>query len=290
MHKLSIRYYFAIMPSDIATASSLESSAAAKASRRLQAWYMVAAIPGHAYACPMMHLTPSSPIDRTCPERDIYEELLSLDSKDILELGCGKAEITRAIAGGGPDRRMTALEVDEIQHRNLLAIDDLPNVRFVLAGAEAIPAPDAAFDVVFMFKSLHHVPGELMDQALTEIRRVLKPGGLAYISEPVFAGKFNEILRLFHNEEQVRRAAFEAVKRAVDTGVLNLKQELFFNSPMHFDDFADYETKILKVTHTNHQLSAALYDEVKRRFESHMGPDGANFLMPIRVDLLSKGA
>jgi ubiquinone/menaquinone biosynthesis C-methylase UbiE len=251
---------------------------------------MVAAMHGHAYACPMMHLSPPSAIDRTCPEREIYEQLLALDGKDILELGCGKAEITRAIASEGRDRRITALEVDEIQHRNHLGIDDLPNVRFVLAGAEAIPTPDASFDVVFMFKSLHHVPMELMDQALAEIRRVLRPGGLAYISEPVFAGDFNEILRLFHDEEQVRRAAFEAVRRTVDTGVLNLEQELFFHSPMHFDDFADFEAKILKVTHTNHQLSPELYAEVKRKFEAHMGPDGANFLMPIRVDLLSRDA
>ncbi|HXH64630.1 MAG TPA: class I SAM-dependent methyltransferase [Mariprofundaceae bacterium] len=229
-------------------------------------------------------------IPRTCPERDIYNELLQLDGRDILELGCGRAEITRAIASEGEGRRITALEVDEIQHRNHLAIEDLPNVRFVLAGAEAIPAPDAAFDIVFMFKSLHHVPLELMDKALAEIRRVLKPGGLAYISEPVFAGDFNEILRLFHDEQKVRRAAFEAVKRAVDTGVLGLEQELFFHSPMRFDDFADFEARILKVTHTHHQLSDDLYARVKRKFESHMGPDGAHFNMPIRVDLLQKDA
>jgi ubiquinone/menaquinone biosynthesis C-methylase UbiE len=232
----------------------------------------------------------SADIPRTCPERDIYEELLSLDGKDILELGCGRAEITRAIASEGEDRRITALEVDKIQHRHHLTIDDLPNVHFVLAGAEAIPAPDAAFDVVFMFKSLHHVPLELMDRALAEIRRVLKPGGHAYISEPVFAGEFNEILRLFHNEEKVRRAAFDTLRSAVDAGMLGLVQELFFNSLMHFDDFADFEAKILKVTHTNHQLSDDLYAQVKRKFASHMGPDGANFRMPIRVDLLRKDA
>jgi 2-methylisocitrate lyase-like PEP mutase family enzyme len=66
-----------------------------------------------------------------------------------------------------------------------------------------------------MFKSLHHVPVPLMDQALAEIRRVLKPGGLAYISEPVFAGEFNEVLRLFHDESIVRREAFSAIERAV---------------------------------------------------------------------------
>ncbi|HKI61847.1 MAG TPA: class I SAM-dependent methyltransferase [Mariprofundaceae bacterium] len=227
-------------------------------------------------------------VTRACPEKEVYNQLLALDGKAILELGCGRAEITRAIATDGINRRVTALEVDEIQHRNHLAIEDLPNVEFVMAGAEDIPFADNTFDIVIMFKSLHHVPLELMDQALQEIRRVLKPGGHAYISEPIFAGDFNEILRMFHDEEEVRLAAFEAVKRAVDGNVLTLEKEVFFHSPMHFEDFADFENKILKATHTHHELSDELYEKVKQKFASHMGPDGAHFLMPIRIDLLKK--
>lgn len=232
----------------------------------------------------------SSDIPKTCPESDIYNSLLALDDKNILELGCGRAEITRLIASEGKGRRITALEVDENQHRHHLTIDDLPNVHFILAGAESIPSPDNTFDIVFMFKSLHHVPVELMGQALSEIRRVLRPGGHAYISEPLFEGDFNEILRLFHDEEQVRLAAFQAIRRAVDTGLMTLVQEVFFNVPVIFNDFADYESKVLKVTHTNHQLSDELYERVKQRFELHMQNDGAHFLMPMRVDLLRKDA
>ncbi|EAU53933.1 class I SAM-dependent methyltransferase [Mariprofundus ferrooxydans] len=235
----------------------------------------------------MMKLSDPS-ITRTSPEREIYNELLQLDGKSILELGCGKAEITRAIATEGNDRQIIALEVDEIQHRNHLAIDDLPNVEFIMAGAEEIPCADNSIDVVFMFKSLHHVPLELMDRALLEIRRVLKPGGYAYISEPVYAGDFNDLLKMFHDEEQVRLAAFEAIKRAVDSEVMSLEQQCFFNSPMHFSDFADFEKKVLKVTHTDHRLSDELHAQVKQRFALHMGENGADFQMPIRIDLLRK--
>ena len=226
-------------------------------------------------------------ITRNCPEHEIYNELLDLDGKRILELGCGRAEITRAIAMGGEDRSMAALEVDEIQHALHQKIEDLPNVEFRMAGAESIPYPDNSFDVAFMFKSLHHVPLDLMDKAFTEIHRVLKPGGFAYISEPVFAGEFNDILKMFHNEEQVRLAAFEATKRAIDSGLFDLACETFFNSPMHFDNFADFEAKIIGATHTDHQLSPELHAAVKTKFETHMTPDGANFLMPIRIDLLT---
>lgn len=227
-------------------------------------------------------------ITRTCPEMELIDELLQLDGKQIIELGCGKAEITRMLATGGPERTLLATEVDTIQHEQHQKIDDLPNVTFSLAGAEAIPAPDDSADIVFMFKSLHHVPEAQMDLALTEIRRVLRPGGYAWISEPIFAGDFNEILRLFHDEEQVRKAAFEAVRRSVENDTMQLKNELFFNTPMHFSDFADYDSKVLQVTHSDHRLSDALYETVRQRFMTHMQPDGAHFAMPIRVDLLQK--
>ncbi len=228
------------------------------------------------------------PIMRTCPESEILDEYLSLDDKMLLELGCGRAELTREIATQGHGRRMLALEVDEIQHAHNLKITDLPNVQFALAGAQDIPAADASVDVVFMFKSLHHVPLDLMDRALGEIHRVLRPGGYAYVSEPIFAGDFNEVLRLFHDEQQVREAAFAAVKRAVDAGLFELADEIFFNTPVFFEDFAQFEARVLGATHTEHRLSPELYEQVKARFEANLSESGANFSMPMRIDLLRK--
>lgn len=227
-------------------------------------------------------------IDVNCPEPEIFNRLLELDGKHILELGCGSADITRNIAASGTDRTITACEVDQVAHEKNLQIGDLPNVAFRISGAQDIPLDDESVDVVFMFKSLHHVPLELMGASMHEIRRVLKPGGVAYISEPVFAGEFNEVLRLFHDEQEVREAAFNTVKNAVDDGLFSLLEETFFNSPMRFESFAEYEDKVIKATHSNHALDDDLYNLVKQRFEQHLGDDGAHFLMPIRVDLLQK--
>ena len=227
-------------------------------------------------------------IDKNCPESEIVNDLLSLDGKHILELGCGSAEITRNIATSGVNRKITALEVDEIAHEKNLQITDLPNVFFALSGAQKIPLDDESVDVVFMFKSLHHVPLDLMEASLHEIKRVLKPGGLLYISEPVFAGDFNEILRLFHDEQKVRQAAFNTIKKAVDEGLFDLVEERFFNSPMKFESFAEFENNTIKATHSSHRLDEKLYNLVKQRFEQHIGNDGAHFLMPMRVDLLQK--
>lgn len=219
-------------------------------------------------------------------EKEIINALLSLPGASVLELGCGKAEKTRLVAQIAAS--VLALEVDPIQLANNQAADAPDNVRFEYGGAEAIPAADGRLDVVMMFKSLHHVPTELMDDALSEIRRVLKPGGLAYISEPVYAGDFNDILRLFHDEKAVRDAAFAAEVKAVSAQKLSLVKQTFFLQPMHFEDFSQYENRILKVTHTEHTLSPELIEAVRTKFNQHMTPDGATFHMPIRVDLFTK--
>ncbi len=215
---------------------------------------------------------------------------LPLDGARVLELGCGKAEKTRSLAETGRIREIVALEVDLIQHARNLLITDLTGVSFAHGGAEAIPAEDDSVDIVIMFKSLHHVPLADMDQALAEIARVLKPGGLAWISEPVYAGKFNDILRLFHDEKNVREAAFTAVCKAVDTGRLALDRQLFFNTRSRFDNFEQFDARMIRVTHSNHQLSAELYQQVQARFTAHLTPEGATFLNPQRVDVLRKPA
>lgn len=225
-------------------------------------------------------------VSRVADEEAILNELLPLKHATVLELGCGKADKTRVVARQAAS--VFALEVDRIQLANNQAAENPDNVRFEFGGAENIPAADSSFDIVLMFKSLHHVPIDLMDDAFSEIRRVLKPGGLAYISEPVYAGDFNDILRLFHDEKAVREAAFAAEVRAVSTQRLSLVSQTFFLQPMHFDDFSQFENRILKVTHTDHSLSPALHDAVRAEFDRHMATGGVNFHMPIRVDLFRK--
>lgn len=221
-----------------------------------------------------------------------FEQLRSLppcDGAHWLELGCGAAFTTRRLAESFPGLRITAMEVDRTQHDKNLAIDDLPNVTFRFGGAENIELPDASVDVVIMLKSLHHVPVDLMDRALHEIARVLRPGGFAYISEPVYAGPFNEILRLFNDEKSVRQAAFDAVVSCVESGLLQLDRELHFSSVTRFDGFAEFERRIIGATHSVFDVDDTLLAQVRDAFAPHVGDDGfAEFHQPMRLDLLRK--
>jgi ubiquinone/menaquinone biosynthesis C-methylase UbiE len=221
-------------------------------------------------------------------ESDIYAELLPLAGARVIELGCGAADHTLRIAKKYPTARITGFEVDAIQHAKNLKAAAPENVRFVEGGAQRILATDASADVVLMFKSLHHVPVSEMDTALAEIARVLVPGGLAYISEPVFAGELNDIIRIFNDEQHVRQHAFDAVRRAVERGLFELVTERFFSAARTYPDLADFERAHFEVTfrdtrHTPEQIAA-----VREKFVRHLGPEGARFEQPMRIDLLRK--
>jgi len=225
---------------------------------------------------------------RDATEIDIMREVLPFNGADVLELGCGRARWTRTIAERFPVNSVVATEVDRVQHEKNLAISDLPKVRFVYGGAENIDLPDASVDIIIMLKSLHHVPMEVMAQALREIHRVLRPGGLAYISAPVYEGPFNDILRLFNDEKTVRQAAFDTLKHAVARGDFVLEQEIFFQSVSEFGSFAEFEQRILFPTHSDHQIDEKLHQQVREAFAPYLGPQGARFINPHRVDLLKR--
>lgn len=221
-------------------------------------------------------------------EVEFFAQALAPQGARVVELGCGKAAFARALLQRGLARTVTAFEVDRTQHAANLAAPAVAGLQFVEGGAQAIALPDASADIVVMLKSLHHVPLDLLDTALAEIRRVLVPGGVLYVSEPVYAGEFNDIVKRFHDEGQVRAAAYAALQRAAAAGVLDWDRELVFDTPLHFRDYDDFVERIVRVTHSDLSLPPALDAEVRRHFNAHQRPDGAHFVRQMRVNFLRR--
>jgi hypothetical protein len=97
-------------------------------------------------------------------------------------------------------------------------------------------------------------------------------------------------MRLVHDEKRVREAAFESLKEAVDSGLFELKAEVFFQVPGTYETWDVFEDRFLKITHTKLDIDAARYEQIKQAFLTHMTPTGAHLLKPHRVDLLRKRA
>jgi ubiquinone/menaquinone biosynthesis C-methylase UbiE len=97
----------------------------------------------------------------------------------VLDVACGTGLIAfAAVRAVGPQGRVLGVDlagqmVDVAARR--AAEQQLPNVAFARMGAEALALPDAGFDVVLCALGLMYLPEP--EQALREIRRVLRPGG-----------------------------------------------------------------------------------------------------------------
>lgn len=226
-------------------------------------------------------------MERIDDELDVLAALVPLAQQHIIELGCGPARMARTLLSRHPACTYLGLEVDMTQHARNLA-DPQAGMRFVAAGAQAIPCDDAAFDLALMLKSLHHVPLAEMDRALAEVARVLRPGGYLYVSEPVYDGALNEVIRLFNDEGVVRRAAQAAVDRALQTGRWTQVAERYFEVPVHYRDFAEFEQRMMRPTFADHHLDDAKVEQVRQVFEPLCGPQGVDFTRPMHVRLLQR--
>ena len=118
--------------------------------------------------------------------------------KRFLDLGCnwGRWSIAAMKKGyvvAGIDPHALA-----IQAARRVAQQHGLEINYQIAGGEAIPFPNATFDVVFSYSVLQHLTKERVNNTLVEIRRVLKPSGIAMVQMPNWLG----VRSLYH---QARR-------------------------------------------------------------------------------------
>jgi ArsR family transcriptional regulator len=99
---------------------------------------------------------------------------------DVVDIGAGDGSVAQLLARGS--RTYTCVDRNErMVHAARDRIGTAKNVRFVVADAERLPMPDAAFDQALMLHVLTQVAQP--PQALSEVARVLRPGsGLVLVT------------------------------------------------------------------------------------------------------------
>ncbi len=138
--------------------------------------------------------------------------------RSLLDLGCGAGETSVYFALRGA--RVTAADISPEMLAAAARLAEKHGVRLETraVAAEALPFPDASFDLVFGNGVLHHV--ELLP-ALREVRRVLKPGGRAAFIEPL---KHNPVIGLYRRLAEGNRTPLE---RPLGFGDLARVREVF---------------------------------------------------------------
>ncbi|MGH9966787.1 MAG: class I SAM-dependent methyltransferase [Pyrinomonadaceae bacterium] len=107
-----------------------------------------------------------------------------VEGQRVLEIGCGRGVGTEIIFERFGARQVDAFDLDpamiELARRRLSNYSP-DRLRLFVGDAAAINAADATYDAVFDFGIVHHVPD--WQQSVTEVARVLKPGGRFFFEE-----------------------------------------------------------------------------------------------------------
>ena len=126
----------------------------------------------------------------------------------VLDLGCGDGQFTTLVASHGANVAALDISADLLRFaRARTECDGFTGaVKPLCASAHKIPLADNSVDFVFGMAVLHHLDLEL---AVSEIHRVLKPGGRAIFKEPMRNSRVIRALRALIPYRQPDISPFE---------------------------------------------------------------------------------
>jgi ubiquinone/menaquinone biosynthesis C-methylase UbiE len=216
--------------------------------------------------------------------RALLAELVPLQGATVVDVGCGDGDLVRWLAGRGA--HAIGVEVGEEPLALARAAGPVADERYERGGGEALPLADDSADAATFIQSLHHVPVEDMDQALREVARVLRPGGLVFVQEPLAEGDQFEVLQPLDDETHVRRAAQAALARL--PAALELVRSETFELRVPHASFEAVRDRILLNDAERTARFPAVEAELRARFARLATPDGDGFLLrqPTKIDLL----
>lgn len=135
----------------------------------------------------------------------VFEELLSkkdLQNKKFLEVGCGLGYFSNKASKLGA--KVTGIDIGP----KLVAMNKklTPSGQFLVSSASKLPFKDNTFDIVLSTEVIEHV--DKQKEALKEMTRVLKKGGVLVITTPnrIFKPLFDLLsflrIRPYHGNEK----------------------------------------------------------------------------------------
>ncbi|GAC1408287.1 MAG: class I SAM-dependent methyltransferase [Chloroflexota bacterium] len=155
------------------------------------------------------------------PESELHV-LGDVRDKDVLELGCGAAQWSIALARRGA--RVVGLDISsrQLEHARRAMLAEGVEFPLLLGSAEGIPLPDDSFDIVFC----DHGAMSFADPNLTvpEVARLLRPGGIL-----AFAAS-SPLLLLCMNDE-TDRVEERLVRSYFDLGKIDNDGSVEFQLP-----------------------------------------------------------
>lgn len=149
--------------------------------------------------------------------RPAFDLLGDLRGKSVLDYGCGHGMASVVLARRGAI--VTGIDLSEgyVQEARRRARANEVEAAFQTANAEQLPFADQSFDAVWGCAILHHLD---LAQAGPELKRVLRPGGVAVFCEPWGGNPLLELARRRLPYPGKHRTPDEQPLRPADLGPL----------------------------------------------------------------------
>jgi len=201
--------------------------------------------------------------------RDVLAETVDLAGLDVLDVGCGDGGLVRWLRDYGA-RPIGAECGDEVRAR-AVAADRTHADSYVDAPGEELPFGDTSFDLVVFSYSLHHVPIASMGDAMSEARRVLRPGGTLYVLEPQHRGPDTYAAFPAVDERAVQAAAQETLS-GLDSFGFALRARTEYTSESRYDD-VDSWLDLLVGDYDDRRAAVAEHEQRLRRQFHELGDE-----------------
>ena len=208
---------------------------------------------------------------------EVLREAVKLAGRRVVDIGCGRGGLAGWLARQGADVLGVDVQVEAVARARAAGI------AAVAAAADALPLADGTVEVAVVFNSLHH----FLDPAaaLAEARRVLAPGGVLYVAEPLAEGAYFAFMQPVDDETEVRATALRAL--AATTGWA-ARERIDYS---HEVVVADLEREIghwPAVDPSRRPRIEAARDELGARFHRHgrVTDRGHAFVQPMRAVVL----
>ncbi len=149
---------------------------------------------------------------------------LEIKGKTVLEVGCGNGRAARAMKTTYGAKEVVGIDID-LSH---LPTFSSPHAQFLKIDAAQMPIfPNGYFDTVVGFGLLHHV--EQWQDAVAEIGRVLRPGGVYALDDFVSSGLKKGYHKVFEAPTENRFTTGQLIREIERNGmeIMDVTTRLF---------------------------------------------------------------
>ncbi|KLI33151.1 class I SAM-dependent methyltransferase [Brachyspira hyodysenteriae] len=115
----------------------------------------------------------------------VSEYLKNIDYNKLLDIGSGTGYLINMLKKYKATAEFYGLDLSE-EMINISKSKNIKDAEFILGSANKLPFNDNTFDIVTCIQSFHHYP--YPDEAMKEVYRVLKKGGIYILSDTGVGG------------------------------------------------------------------------------------------------------